>query len=125
MGMKRLIAGASVFATAIGGAVVGAVPAQAHDSDTVVWTAGNVGRAKGGVRGNHMTIWIRDLVDEGWGARTRYWTEGGGYDIVGDADGQGGNDGVERSYNGRRVLRYQVCVGRNGANSYCSGVIAA
>ncbi|SEH00755.1 hypothetical protein SAMN05444920_117186 [Nonomuraea solani] len=99
-----------------------------HDSSRAVWTGippALVGRAQGGVKSNHTRIWICDRVDDEMGARTRYWTTNGGYDIVGDADGGGGNCGEESSYNGQPVTHYQVCVGRNGANTHCSDRVAA
>jgi hypothetical protein len=52
--------------------------------------------------------------------RTWYWTEGGGHDYIGDANGSKAGCGCERSYDRRRIIRIRVCAGRNRQDTACS-----
>jgi hypothetical protein len=94
------------------GILVSAAPASAHDTSAPLFIGRPpIGIARGGVDMNHTRIWAQDLMADGRGVRTWYWTDRGGVDYVGDPNGSSGGRGQERAYDGGRVTAFQVCAG--------------
>jgi hypothetical protein len=116
---KLLLIPATVVALAVGFAA----PAMAHDVSNTVWAGAPpalVALGHGGVELNHTRVWALDVLADGRGVHTYYWTSPDtGRQSVGDANGSAGGRG-ETTVSGRTIVSYQVCAG-NAPNEICSG----
>jgi hypothetical protein len=120
---KRLLAGAFTVA-ALGGSLALATPAQAHTSGENCRSISS--RGTGCVSAGHHWGYAKDTNADDWGVRIYLWNNLGQVFVAGD--GNGSADGV----GGRHTVRadeyythFQVCAGKNGADTRCTAKVAA
>ncbi|WP_370949619.1 hypothetical protein AB5J62_19275 [Amycolatopsis sp. cg5] len=115
MQLRKALVGTAALAAALGGAVLGAPAASAHDAALPVYHCGVYPQLStqcgyGGVTNGHTRVYACDTYSDGIGVRTEYELRTGWSSGVDDANGSDkGCSSITPGTASNPVVKFRVC----------------